>query len=239
MERSSNIPETSRTRRTPLEHWYFPIQASLSLSCCTKKYVLQDFTKFEDVDFTFPDKNKAETLRHLLSNLTKSYLDDHLTTLPDFNVICDTETEKTIEFTLEGYACRITQFRDVLFSDPSSYSASTRAREVETKSAEKMSNIEGMMGRAVANYMMALAMLGGDSAPDDAEKNSAPDDVEKNKKKKKLWYKKLRISVTREFWVERSSKEREELRQSVRDKAFGKDLSVLIAKIEAEDRSHT
>ena len=182
-----------------------------------------------------------------MSGLARSFLDGQLVGLADFKVIRDTPKDTTVEFTLEGYACRVSQFRDVLFSDPSSYGAASRAQEVERKSAEKIDRVEGEMGRAVANYMMAIAMSKGDSPPGNQKKmkiwyknflTKVTLDPPDSQKKRKIWYRNLRMKVTRAFWVELSPQEREELRQAAKTEPLPEELRSLIAKVETEDHSY-
>ncbi|RYP77973.1 hypothetical protein DL771_000832 [Monosporascus sp. 5C6A] len=183
-----------------------------------------DFTRFEDIDFTFPDSEKAETLRRLLSNLKKSFLDDSLNSSPQLIVVCDVETERTVEFTLHSYTIRISQFKDVEFSNPDSYYNASRSHEVERKSTVKMDSTEEPMGRAAENYMMAQIMARGESPPDDV-------------KQKKKWYRTLRKRVTREFWVERSVEERAALREKTMIRP--EELGAFLIRIEMEDGSHS
>ncbi|RYP91982.1 hypothetical protein DL770_001903 [Monosporascus sp. CRB-9-2] len=183
-----------------------------------------DFPRFKDTNFTFPDAEKAETLRRLLSNLKKSFLNDSLISSPQFMVVCDVETERTVEFTLHSYTIRISQFKDVEFSNSDSYYNASRSYEVERKSTVKMDSIEAPMGRTVENYMMARIMAWGESPPDEV-------------KQKKKRYKTLRKRVTREFWVERSAEERAALRENSTTRA--EELGAFLTRIEIEDASHS
>ncbi|RYP50909.1 hypothetical protein DL768_003669 [Monosporascus sp. mg162] len=183
-----------------------------------------DFTRFKDTDFTLPDSEKAKTLRRLLSILKKSFLDDSLIFSPQSIVVCDVETERTVDFSLHSYAIRISQFKDVELSNPDSYYNADRSHEVKRKSTAKMDSIEAPMGRAVENYMVTRIMARGESPPDDV-------------KQKKKWYKTLRKRVTREFWVERSVEERAELRENSTTRP--EKLGAFLTTIETEDGSHS
>lgn len=125
------------------------------------------------------------------------------------------------------------QYKDVVHTDHQSYENSERAKRTATLSSQKMDTIEEPMGRAVENFLMARLITGGD-APDIPKykvTRNRPDGGEN----RPAWYKQMRISVTRDFWVKTTRQERDLVRNEA--KTPPPDLVSTIDDITANDTS--
>lgn len=191
---------------------------------------VQNFTKFQESDYTFPNERRVEELRRFLEKLARSFVDGTLLS-NTMVVVDDTDLEKTVRFSFGAYSVEISQYKDVAYTDRDSYYKAQRARLVEEQSAQKIMAIEPPMGRNVENYMMALVMHARDTA------ETVVGRAQMDEEPKERWYKALRMQVTRAFWMEKDREERDLLRREAKQPSLA--IQAALSEVVNDDKSHS
>ncbi|RYP57576.1 hypothetical protein DL769_009402 [Monosporascus sp. CRB-8-3] len=187
------------------------------------------FPRFDsDKEPTPVDEKWMTRTRDFLKGVKESFVNGEY----DHYIVEDTEREKTSILHQDGLAVRISQLKDVDYTDSKSYYNSIRATTLERKASAKMDRIEPPMGREVENLLIAKVLHGEHQLASYRMSNERPSEPGR---KRNGWYKKLRAETTRVFWLENSRQARDDLRKAA--SCPPPDLRKAMDEIEVDDHT--
>ncbi|RYP41504.1 hypothetical protein DL767_001009 [Monosporascus sp. MG133] len=191
----------------------------------------EEFPVFDDTEFCFENENRAEAIRRLLTTIRTSVTKGELSKHSDFTVLEDTQTQKTVEFSVDSLSVRVSQYKDVTYSNKDSYTNAQRAVRVEDQSTRKLDPEEAAISREVQSFLLAKALSSDDYAIGCRVTLPRPAEAQGRKK----WYKDMRTNVTRSFWLDHDSEGRSRIRAEAKHPPG--ELLTYINEIAKEDHS--